>query len=160
MPLVAVSLFVASLIFANQDVGQYVATQLGPVVGPDATGEITNLLKGRSPRCGGLVERHYLIHDHDCSIAHRHATNRCVSESLQRIGAGGNECAARTPCLVAAVWTSVDGITWSRVPHDETVFGGGAGYSMGTVTVGGPGLVATGQDGRGRMTIWIAVAED
>ena len=24
----------------------------------------------------------------------------------------------------AAVWTSVDGITWSRGPHDEAVFGG------------------------------------
>ena len=26
----------------------------------------------------------------------------------------------------AAVWTSVDGLTWSRVPHDEAVFGGRA----------------------------------
>jgi len=24
----------------------------------------------------------------------------------------------------AAVWTSPDGITWSRVPHDDAVFGG------------------------------------
>jgi len=45
-----------------------------------------------------------------------------------------------------AVWTSVDGITWSRVPHDETVFGG-AKISMRSVTVGGPGLVAVGWDG-------------
>jgi hypothetical protein len=41
----------------------------------------------------------------------------------------------------AAVWTSPDGITWSRVPHDEAVFGG-AGIS--SVTAGGPGLVAVG----------------
>ena len=43
----------------------------------------------------------------------------------------------------AAVWTSVDGITWSRVPHDEAVFGGAR---MSGVTVGGPGLVAVGSD--------------
>ena len=46
----------------------------------------------------------------------------------------------------AAVWTSVDGITWSRVPHDETVFGTGGNPSMLAVTVGGPGLVAVGAD--------------
>ena len=44
----------------------------------------------------------------------------------------------------AAVWTSVDGITWSRVPHDEAVFGGAAIQS---VTAGGPGVVAVGGDG-------------
>jgi hypothetical protein len=47
---------------------------------------------------------------------------------------------------VAVVWTSVDGITWSRVPHDESVFGGGDMH-MRSVTVGGPGLVAVGWDG-------------
>ena len=48
------------------------------------------------------------------------------------------------PSLAAtsAVWTSVDGIAWSRVAHDEAVFGGAAMFS---VTVGGPGLVAVGQ---------------
>jgi hypothetical protein len=49
----------------------------------------------------------------------------------------------------AAVWTSVDGFTWSRVPHDETVFGGEAGQRMTSVTAGGPGLVAVGFDGGG-----------
>jgi hypothetical protein len=44
----------------------------------------------------------------------------------------------------AAVWTSVDGITWSRVAHDESVFGGA---TMNSVTAGGPGLVAVGIDG-------------
>lgn len=44
----------------------------------------------------------------------------------------------------AAIWTSVDGIEWSRVPHDEEVFGGPGEQWMGTVTVGGPGLVAVG----------------
>lgn len=48
----------------------------------------------------------------------------------------------------AAVWTSVDGVTWSRVPHDEAVFGGAHNQEMVDVTVGGPGLVAVGRDGR------------
>lgn len=39
----------------------------------------------------------------------------------------------------ASVWTSADGITWSRVPHGDAVFGNG---EMCSVTVGGPGLVA------------------
>ncbi len=47
----------------------------------------------------------------------------------------------------AAVWTSVDGVTWSRVPHDEAVFGGPTSF-MNDVTVGGPGLVAVGGEGR------------
>ncbi len=49
----------------------------------------------------------------------------------------------------AAVWTSPDGITWTRVPHDETVFGGANSQTMWDVTVGGPGLVAVGWDGQG-----------
>ena len=50
----------------------------------------------------------------------------------------------------AAVWTSPDGITWSRVPHDEAVFGGAR---MSSVTVGGPGLVAVGWDALGAV-VW------
>ena len=48
----------------------------------------------------------------------------------------------------AAVWTSVDGLTWSRVPHDEAVFGGTGNMNMLDVTAGGPGLVAVGRDGQ------------
>ena len=47
----------------------------------------------------------------------------------------------------AVVWTSVDGITWSRVPHDETIFGGPQRQTMYDVVVGGPGLVAVGREG-------------
>ena len=54
----------------------------------------------------------------------------------------------------AAVWTSPDGITWSRVPHDESVFSG-AGIS--SVTVGGPGLVAVGSDGVRAAVVWTSV---
>jgi hypothetical protein len=47
----------------------------------------------------------------------------------------------------AVVWTSPDGFTWSRVPHDEAVFGGESRQMMLSVTTGGPGLVAVGSDG-------------
>jgi hypothetical protein len=47
---------------------------------------------------------------------------------------------------VAAVWTSVDGITWSRVAHDENVFGGAGTQRMNSVAAAGPGLVAVGFD--------------
>ena len=46
----------------------------------------------------------------------------------------------------AAVWTSPDGINWSRVPHNEHVFGGDGHQEMSSVVVGGPGLVAVGYD--------------
>ena len=61
--------------------------------------------------------------------------------------------------LDAAVWTSRDGFTWSRV-HDKTVFAAtecrvfceGSRFvdtdeEMRSVTVGGPGLVAVGSNG-------------
>jgi hypothetical protein len=48
----------------------------------------------------------------------------------------------------AAVWVSADGYTWTRVPHDEAVFGGPEGQRMMSVTAGGPGLVAVGSDYR------------
>jgi hypothetical protein len=53
----------------------------------------------------------------------------------------------------AAVWTSVDGFTWSRVPHDESVFGSGV---MNSVTAGGPGLVAVGED-NDDAAVWTSV---
>ena len=53
------------------------------------------------------------------------------------------------------MWTSPDGITWSRVPHDEAVFGGEGGQVMNIVTFGGPGLVAVGVN-----AVWVAATED
>ncbi len=46
----------------------------------------------------------------------------------------------------AAVWTSSDGITWTRVTHDESVFGGADDQDMLSITAGGPGFVAVGDD--------------
>ena len=57
----------------------------------------------------------------------------------------------------AAVWTSVDGITWQRVPHDETVFGGDFLQDMSSVAAGGPGLVAVGTDeDQNAAAVWIS----
>jgi hypothetical protein len=54
----------------------------------------------------------------------------------------------------AAVWTSPDGITWSRIRSDETVFG--ENTEMNSVTMGGPGLVAVGTDWSdgGSAAVW------
>jgi hypothetical protein len=53
-----------------------------------------------------------------------------------------------------AVWTSVDGITWSRVVDDDAVFGRWPDWVF-RVTVGGPGFVAVGnQDGDAAIWVW------
>lgn len=57
----------------------------------------------------------------------------------------------------AAVWTSPDGITWTRVAHDEAVFGGDEYQGMWAVAAGGPGFVAAGTDasgGDGDAAVW------
>ena len=63
----------------------------------------------------------------------------------------------------AAVWTSPDGVSWSRVPHDEEVFAGPGRQEMWAVAASGAGLVAIGFDGEGPMTgsqedqaIWVS----
>jgi len=71
---------------------------------------------------------------------------------LVAVGGVGADWRARTSDFRnndAAVWTSVDGLAWSRVAHDETVFGGADDQLMMSVTAGGPGLVAVGFDGEG-----------
>ncbi len=57
----------------------------------------------------------------------------------------------------AAVWTSPDGVVWSRVPHDESVFGGPDDQTIADVVAGGPGFVAVGRDysgGDGDAAVW------
>jgi len=59
----------------------------------------------------------------------------------------------------AAVWTSGDGLAWTRVPHDEGVFGGYCHQAMWDVVVGGPGLVAVGSDcshGDRDAAVWVS----
>ena len=61
---------------------------------------------------------------------------------------------------VAVVWTSVDGVVWSRVPHDEAVFGGDDHQEMSSVVAAAPGLVAVGREGSGGdqvAVVWTSV---
>ena len=53
----------------------------------------------------------------------------------------------------AIVWTSLDGMSWSRVADGERVFGDA---SMTDVTVGGPGFVAVGSK-HGDAAVWTSV---
>jgi hypothetical protein len=59
----------------------------------------------------------------------------------------------------AAVWTSPDGLAWTRLPHDEAVFGGYCHQFMKDVVVAGPGLVAVGGDcshGDRDAAVWVS----
>jgi hypothetical protein len=59
----------------------------------------------------------------------------------------------------AAVWTSVDGLTWARVGRDEDTFGGAGSQAMYAVTAGGPGLVAVGDEqieGGSDAVVWVS----
>ncbi len=64
------------------------------------------------------------------------------------VAVGGHELYADRPmgAIRAVVWTSPDGLNWTRVPHDDDIFGGVEGdeVDMTGVTAGGPGLVAVG----------------
>ena len=59
----------------------------------------------------------------------------------------------------AAVWVSADGYSWTRIPHDEAVFGGPGDQRIMGMAAGGPGLVAVGGDqsgGESHAAIWVA----
>ena len=61
------------------------------------------------------------------------------------------------------MWTSADGITWSRIAHDEAIFGGEGGQEIYDLTAGGPGLVAVGfdgSDGDPAAAVWTYDGED
>ncbi len=75
---------------------------------------------------------------------------------LVAVGSDGLNSDAPTGRAQAVVWTSVDGLTWLRVPHDEAVFGGEGDQGMFDVVAGGPGLVAVGQDSQG-APVWTSV---
>ena len=62
------------------------------------------------------------------------------------------------PDADAAAWTSVDGLTWTRVHNDE-VFGGGGHQAINGVTAAGPGLVAVGTErsARQQSVVWTSV---
>lgn len=63
------------------------------------------------------------------------------------VAVGSDEPPGSTDDAVSAVvWTSPDGLAWSRLPHDEATFGGSGAQVAFDVTAGGPGLVAVGGD--------------
>ena len=65
--------------------------------------------------------------------------------------------------LDAAAWTSPDGVTWSRVPHDETIFGGQPEDEISSVVAFGSKIVAVGASGEDAVrrvaAVWIATVE-
>ncbi|MFV1962685.1 MAG: WD40/YVTN/BNR-like repeat-containing protein [Acidimicrobiia bacterium] len=77
--------------------------------------------------------------------------------SMSSVTAGGpGLVAVGSDNFDAVVWTSVDGVTWSRVPDDDAVLGGDREQSMSSVIVGGPGLVAVGGD-NWDAAVWTSV---
>ena len=82
---------------------------------------------------------------------------------LVAVGATGETPPTSPPdvaILMAAVWTSPDGTTWSRVPSQPDVLGGPGLQEMGSVAAGGPGLVATGHDegpSGDALVVWTSV---
>ena len=80
---------------------------------------------------------------HDHAVFDRAQMGSVTAWGPGLVAVGGSDDGSDNWRGGAAVWTSVDGVVWSRVPHDESVFGGA---SMNSVTVGGPGLVAVGWD--------------
>lgn len=97
---------------------------------------------------------------------------RIENESLGGLGAQGmSSIAVGGPGLVAvgtessgddadgAVWISLDGLTWERVPPDEEALGGSGDQSMRSVTAGGPGFVAVGSQTRdldSDAAVWVS----
>jgi hypothetical protein len=67
------------------------------------------------------------------------ATGSGVAVAVGFDGVGGD--------FDAAVWFSVDGVAWSRVPHDEAVFGGDGHQQMNAVVAVESGFIAVGSEG-------------
>jgi hypothetical protein len=85
------------------------------------------------------------VHDDDFSAS---SISERTGKAMQSVVVGGPGLVAvgNEGGAAAAVWTSVDGLTWTRVPHDREIFGSptALGFGMTSVTAGGPGLVAVG----------------
>lgn len=71
-----------------------------------------------------------VTHDEDAFVDSRIPTATVGGPGLVAVGVDGGRDAA-------AVWTSVDGLRWQRVEHDEAVFGGDGQQRMWSVAVGG-----------------------
>lgn len=82
---------------------------------------------------------------HDGAVFGRSSMHSMIVGGPGLVAVGVDETNWDGPATVfPAVWTSPDGYTWTRVPHDQSVFPEGAG--MVDVAVGSTGLVAVGFD--------------
>ena len=72
------------------------------------------------------------------------------SEGLIAVGADG-----QPGDYDAAVWRSVDGLTWDRLPHDDAVLGGTGAQVMHTVLQTAAGVIAAGQSS-GNAGVWLS----
>ncbi len=78
-------------------------------------------------------------------------------ETVEGCSAENPEMWVECPESNAAVWTSVDGVEWSRVPHDPAVFGTPEiGSEIFDVAVGESGLVAVGGTPADGAMAWIS----
>ena len=57
--------------------------------------------------------------------------------------------ASRDSAEVTGPAESVVSLEWSRIPHDDAIFGGEGGAEMLSIAAGGPGFVAVGTTGDG-----------
>jgi hypothetical protein len=80
--------------------------------------------------------------DHDEAVFGGPEEQRMLS--VMRGGPGLLAVGCDAGADAAAVWTSPDGQQWSRVDHDEAVFGGDAAFAMSSVVAGEQALVAVG----------------
>ena len=87
------------------------------------------------------VEEQTLVSDHSATMV-----DAAVYDGL--VVAVGHERADAAP--YAAVWTSPDGVTWTRIPYDPIVFAGDGEYRMASVTAHDQGILAVG----GRGGVW------
>ena len=90
--------------------------------------------------------------------------NEVIAVGHGLVAVGGPTYNYRGPSdgdLGAAIWTSPDGITWSRVSHDTAVFGGTGENGISSVTTAGSNLVAVGSHQSSidaSAAVWVAAA--
>lgn len=92
----------------------------------------------------------------DSDVFARASINAVAVLGSRLVAVGGEGSTGERTGQSAVVWTSLDGVHWERVNTSDGVFGslhtGEAGIDgdwavMTSIAVGGPGLVAVGQDG-------------
>lgn len=88
---------------------------------------------------------------------------KSVATTESRMVAVGEVASSNTEGPTAAVWTSTDGQSWTRLPHDNAVFGRRDGFTtMNAISTEKDGMVAVGatEDVRGgdglNAVVWIS----